>query len=130
MAEEQLSEGMGGAFAMVPLEPDGPLLVALRDGLLLPRDVALLWVLLARLDWRTGRAWVNSAELAAAMGHSRTETVVRSLARLRRAGMVAKGNDKRDPRRRFWCVNPWVVAATGGKHRRQLQCLQFSAALE
>jgi hypothetical protein len=130
MAEEQLSEGMGAAFAMVPLEPSGPLLVALRDGHLMPRDVALLWVLVAHLDWRTGRAWVNSAELAAAMGHTRTETVVRSLARLRRAGMVAKGSDKRDPRRRFWCVCPWAVAATGGKHRRRLQWLQFSAALE
>jgi hypothetical protein len=49
-----LCDGMGGAFAMVPLEPDGPLLAALRDGELHPRDLAVLWALVARLDWRSG----------------------------------------------------------------------------
>ena len=61
--KESLSDGLG-AFAMVPLEPEGPLLVALRDGRLLGRDFAVLWLLVARLDWRTGRAWVSTAELA------------------------------------------------------------------
>lgn len=123
-----LSDGMGGAFAMVPLEPDGPLLAALRDGDLHPRDLAVLWVLLARLDWRSGRAWVSSQDLAAAIGHDRTNTVNGSLARLRHLGMVAKGQDKRS-RQLFWCVNPVVVAATGGQHRREMQRRQFMAAL-
>jgi hypothetical protein len=130
MTQTQLSDGLGTAFAMVPLEPEGPLLVALRDGHLLGRDLAVLWLLVAHLDWRSGRAWVSTAELAAAMGHSRPETVQQSLARLRREALVARGADKRDPRRLFWCVNPLVVAVTGGRHRRQRQIAQFTAALE
>jgi hypothetical protein len=130
MTQSQLSDGMGAAFAMVPLEPEGPLLVALRDGRLLGRDLAVLWLLVARLDWRTGRAWVSAAELAAAMGHTRPETVQQSLARLRREGLLARGADKREPWRRFWCVNPLQVAATGGRHRRQRQLQQFRAALD
>ena len=114
---------------MVPLEPEGPLLVALRDGRLMGRDLAVLWALVARLDWRTGRAWVSTTELAAAIGHSRLDTVQQSLARLRREALVARGADKRDPRRRFWCINP-AVAATGGKHRRAMQWQQFERALE
>ena len=125
---EPLSDGLG-AFAMVPLDERGPLLGALRDGRLLGRDVAVLWALIANLDWRTGRSWITSAELAAALGHTRTETVLQSLARLRREGLVARGADRRDPRRRFWCVSP-AVACTGGKHRRQQQWRQFAAALE
>lgn len=124
----QLSDGMGSAFAMLPLQPDGPLLVALRDGQLHPRDLAVLWCLLARLDWRSGRAWVSTTDLAAAMGHEKTNTVAASLARLRRLGLVAKGTDKRS-RRPFWCVNPLLVASTGGQHRRQRQQLQFVDAL-
>lgn len=123
-----LSDGMGGAFAMVPLEPDGPLLAALRDGELHPRDLAVLWALVARLDWRSGRAWVSSQDLAQAIGHDRTNTVNGSLARLRRLGMVAKSADKRN-HQPFWCVNPLVVAATGGPHRRKMQLDQFTAAL-
>jgi hypothetical protein len=130
MTQTQLSNGMGTAFAMVPIDPQGPLLVALREGRLLGRDLAVLWLLVAHLDWRTGRAWVSTAELAAALGHSRPETVQQSLARLRSEALVARGADKREPRRVFWCVNPLLVAATGGKHRRQRQWLQFCAALE
>lgn len=130
MTESQLSDGMATAFAMVPLEPDGPLLTALRNGELHPRDLAVLWCLLSRVDWRSGRAWVTTADLAAAMGHEKTNTVAAALARLKRLSLVAKGIDKRDPRRWFWCVNPWVVAATGGPHRRKMQDLQFRLALE
>ena len=125
---EPLSDGLG-AFAMVPLDERGPLLETLKEGRLLGRDVAVLWALIAHLDWRTGRSWITSAELAAAIGHTRTETVLQSLARLRREGLVARGADKRDPRRRFWCISP-AVACTGGKHRRQQQWQQFAAALE
>jgi hypothetical protein len=126
---EPLSDGLG-AFAMVPLEPEGPLLVALRDGRLLGRDIAVLWLLVARLNWRTGRAWVSTAELASAMGNSCPRRVQESLARLRREALVARGTDKREPKRVFWCVNPLLVAATGGKHRRERQYQQFQMALE
>jgi hypothetical protein len=124
----QLSDGMGGAFAMLPLEPDGPLLAALRDGELYSRDLAVLWALVARLDWHSGRAWVSRQDLAQAIGHDRTKTVNGSLARIRRLGMAARSSDKRN-RQPFWCVNPPVVAATGGPHRRKMQLDQFTAAL-
>ena len=127
--KESLSDGLG-AFAMVPLEPEGPLLVALREGRLLGRDFAVLWLLVARLDWRTGRAWVSTAELAAAMGNSCPGRVQESLARLRKETLVARGSDKRESKRVFWCVNPMLVAATGGKHRRAMQWQQFQRALE
>ena len=125
----QISDGMGN-FAMLPLEPEGPLLVALREGQLHPRDLAILWCLVARLDWRSGRAYATTADLAAAIGHEQTNTVCGALARLRRLGLVAKAQETRDRRRIYWCVNPFLVAATGGKHRRQLQLRQFAAALE
>jgi hypothetical protein len=126
----QLSDGMGSAFAMVPLDPDGPLLVALRDGELHPRDLAVLWALVARLDWRSGRAWVSTAELAGAIGHEQANTVRGSLRRLKRLGMVASGVDQRDSSRRFLCVNPFLVAATGGPARRRQQHRQFVQALQ
>jgi hypothetical protein len=129
MTQSQLSDGIGAAFAMVPLEPQGPLLLALTHGRLQPRDLAALWLLLANLDWRSGRCWLNTADLAAAMGHRRAHSMQQSLGRLRKEGLVARGSDKRDPRRRFWCINP-AVAATGGKHRRAMQWQQFERALE
>lgn len=126
---EPLSDGLS-TFAMVPLEPEGPLLVALREGRLLSRDFGVLWLVVARLDWRTGRAWVTTAELAAAMGNNCPGRVQESLARLRREALVARGLDRRSSQRRYWCVNPLLVAATGGKHRRALQWQQFQRALE
>ena len=74
----QLSDGMGGAFAMLPLEPDGPLLAALRDGELYSRDLAVLWALVARLDWHSGRAWVSRQDLAQAIGQPRAARAVGS----------------------------------------------------
>jgi hypothetical protein len=124
--ETELSDGIG-AFAMVPL-PQGPLIEALRERRIKPADMALLWLLVSRLDWRTGRAWVRVADLATDLGHSRLSTAYQALARLRAEGLVARGADKRDPRRVFWCVNP-EVACCGGKHRRKLQWYQFVGAL-
>ena len=125
---EPLSDGLGASFAMLPLDERGPLLEALKEGRLLGRDVAALWVLIAHLDWRTGRSWITSAELAAAIGHTHPASVRKSLARLRREGLVARGADKRT-RRQFWCISP-AVACSGGKVRRQQQWQQFLRALE
>ena len=127
--KESLSDGVGASFAMLPIDERGPLLEALKEGRLLGRDVAALWVLINHLDWRTGRSWITSAELAGALGHTRTETVLQSLARLRREGLLARGADRRDPRRRYWCISP-AVACSGGKVRRQQQWQQFLRALE
>jgi hypothetical protein len=127
--KEPLSEGLV-AFAMLPIGGNqSPVVEALQHRRVLARDLAVLWLLITHLDWRTGRCWITSAELAAVLGHTRTEEVLLTLSRLRKEGLVARGSDKRDPRRRFWCINP-AVAATGGKHRRALQRRQFLAALE
>lgn len=125
---EQLSDGMGRPFAMVPLDPDGPLLTALRDGELHPRDLAVLWALVARLDWRSGRAWTTASDLATALGHKSPAHARGALRRLKRLGFVATGADRRDPSQRFLCVNP-LVAATGGKHRRHRLYRQFEDAI-
>lgn len=132
MASESLSDVMyGQPFSMLPLlGPDSPALVALRSDRLHPRDLALLWVLIQHVDWRTGRIWMNHEQLAAAMGHQATGTVVKCITRLKAEGLVARGRDKRDPRRWFWCLNPMTVASSGGKHRRTVQILQFEEAAE
>jgi len=128
MTQSQLSDGMGTAFAMVPIDPAGPLLVALRAGRLQGRDVAILWALVATVDWRSGRSWTSITEMAAATGRS-WHSAQQSLGRLRKEALLARGSDNRDPRRRYWCINP-VVAATGGPARRQQQWQQFQRALE
>lgn len=127
---EQLSDGMPGVFAMVSIGGPDPVIEALREGQVLPRDMAVLWVVLQNLNWRSGRCWLSAREVGEALGHPPgNDEAGRSLNRLKRAGLVARGADKQDPSRIFWCVSP-VVASTGGKHRRHLQHLQFAAALE
>lgn len=121
MSRRQLSDGMGYAFAMVPLEPNGLMITALREGRLQARDAATLQALLAHLDWRSGRCWLSIAGLADASGRSWHSTQ-QSLGRLRREGLVARGTDKRNPSLRFWCIHPGV-AVTGGALRRE-RCLQ------
>jgi hypothetical protein len=126
---EQLSDGMPSAFAMVPvIGAVDPVLEALREGRLLPRDVAVLWAVLQHIDWRSGRIWLSARQVGEALGHPPgNDEAARSLNRLRKAGLLARGADKRDPSRVFWCVDP-SVASTGGKHRRLQQRLQFLEA--
>lgn len=124
---ERLSEGMS-AFAMVPIRGEAsPLLEAIRDRRLQPRDGTTLLALLMHLDWRSGRCYASTAELAAAVRFEIGQ-MQHSLKRLRVEGLVARGVDQKT-RRHFWCISP-LVASTGGKHRRLQQLLQFEAALE
>ncbi len=126
---DALSDGMHGAFAMVRIGPDDLVLEALRDGRLLPRDLAVLWAVLQALDWRSGRCWQDAQQLGAALGQSPgNDEAKRSVERLRRAGLLARGRDKRDPSRVFLCVSP-EVAGTGGSHRRTRQRRQFLDSL-
>lgn len=125
-----LSASMGASFAMVPLLGSvHPALVALKEARLHPRDLCLLWILLVHQDWRTGRIWLSPDDMAAAMGHRTPGVVAHSIRRLKAEGLVARGFDKRDPRRRFWCLNP-LVCSSGGKHRQTMQALQFGEASE
>lgn len=131
MAAKSLGETMRGhPFVMVPLQPDGPVLTALREGRLHPRDLALLMVLIHNMDPLTGRVWMAGADLAAAMGHRTPCVVLGSIRRLKREGLVAKGLDRRNPRRWFWCVNPMAIACSGGSLRRWKQIDQFAMATD
>lgn len=125
---ELLSDGMSANFAMVPIGgEDSPLLQAIRARRLQPRDATTLMALLMRLDWRSGRVYASPADLAAAVRFEIGQ-MQHSLKRLRVEGLVARGADQKTGQS-FWCISP-LVAATGGKHRRLLQRLQFEAALE
>lgn len=125
-----LSDGAHARFSLVFLLPDGPLMEGLRTGRLKHRDAALLWLLLLNVRWRYARCWLTIDEMAAALGGVSTGTVERSLARLRREQLVAQGWGARTPRRQFWCLNPWLVAATGGRGWRLRQMEQFSHWIE
>jgi len=126
---EALSDGMpAGGFAMVPIYgPDAPLLTAIRERRLQPRDGTTVMALLQHLDWRSGRCYATPAELAEAARFD-PDQMRHSLRRLRLEGLVARGVDQRT-RRPFWCFSP-ALAATGGKHRRLQQWIQFNEALE
>lgn len=124
-----LHEIVGVPFVMVPIQgTDSPALVALREGLLKPRDLAVLFALLQSVTWQTGRIYLSTAELAAAVGVPSIEPVGQSLTRLKRAGFIARGQEANNKRRAFWCINPWVIGSSGGKNRRCAQEWQFEAA--
>jgi hypothetical protein len=127
---EGLSASMHCAFAMVPIDPSGPVMQALRAGTIAPTDLAVLWALIANLNWRSGRFWGSAAALVAGPEANTPELVERSLVRLRMAGLVACGRCRRRPaQRRFWCVLP-AICTTGGPYRRRAQWLQFYEATE
>ena len=126
---EALSDGMpAGGFGMVPIYgPDAPLLTAIRERRLQPRDGTTVLALLQHLDWRSGRCYATPAELAEA-ARFEIGQMHHSLKRLRLEGLVARGVDQKT-RRPFWCFCP-ALAATGGKHRRLQQWSQFTEARE
>ena len=126
---EALSDGMPpDGFAMLPIHgADAPLLTAIRERRLQPRDGTTVLALVQHLDWRSGRCYATPAELAEAARFD-ADQMRHSLRRLRLEGLVARGVDQKT-RRPFWCFHP-AVAATGGKHRRLQQRLQFTEALE
>ena len=126
---ELLSDAAPAPFAMLWIGPGGAVPMALAEGRLQPGDLAVLWLLLAHTDWRSGRSWAEAEELSAAMGDVTPEVVEGALARLRREGVIARGSDKRSPKRVFWCFDPLKVAATGGRYRRARQFEQFAAAV-
>ncbi len=129
MGDRCLSDGFGGNFAMVPLGSDGPALDALKAGELQARDFSVLWALLMHMNWRNGRAEVSAAELAASLGHDRADHTLQSLARLRRAGVIARSVSMGDRSRRFYCFHP-EVALSGGPRRRFMQMESFFDAAE
>ena len=126
---EALSEGMGpDGFAMVAIAgADAPVLAAIRERRLQPRDGTTVLALLMHLNWKSGRVYATPAELAAAARFD-PDQMHHSLRRLRLQGFLAKGIDRKSGRP-FWCFCP-ALAVTGGRHRRQQQWAQFTEALE
>jgi hypothetical protein len=120
MASKLLSDRLGTDFAMVPVGVAGPALDAYRAGWLQARDFSVLWALLMNMNWRNGRTEMSASELAAFLGHDRINHVLHSVARLRKAGVIARGTAKTAGGRRFFCFHP-DVALSGGPYRRSLQ---------
>ena len=126
---EPLSDGMWpDGFAMLAIAgADAPLLTALRERRLQPRDGTTLLALVQHLEWRSGRVYATPAQLAAA-ARFEIGQMHHSLRRLRLQGFLAKGIDRKSGRP-FWCFSPALVA-TRGRRCRERQWAQFMEAME
>ena len=122
---------------MIPLDNNGgfvflkrqacPVLVGLlASGDLREGDVVVLLQLLLRLHSRTGKARASIRALAAETGSSKT-TVCHSLRRLRRAGLVVKGEGV-GQRPASYYVSP-VIGTNGSWAERTQSERMFSLAL-
>jgi len=115
-------------FAMLAIAgADAPLLTAIRERRLQPRDGTTVLALVQHLEWRSGRVYATPAELAEAARFD-PDQMRHSLRRLRLEGLVARGIDQKSGRP-FWCFCPALVA-TRGRRWRERQWIQFSQALE
>ena len=113
-------------FVMVdrPTAADVVALARSRD--LLPRDYAVLMALIAGWAHNDNSTLGCSAVLAEQLGANRAD-VVRSLARIRKAGLLVRWKGRRSIGNRF-IVNPMFVTA-GGLGRRQEHQERFRSAL-
>ena len=126
---EPLSAGMAAeGFAMLAIAgADAPLLTAIRERRLQPRDGSTVLALVQHLEWRSGRVYATPAQLAAAARFD-PDQMRHSLRRLRLQGFLAKGIDQKSGRP-FWCLSPALVA-TRGRRCRERQWAQFMEAME
>lgn len=117
MAEAALSAGMGpSGFAMLAIaEAESPLLHALRERRLQPRDGTTLLALVQHVQWRSGRVYASTAELAASVAFEPGQ-MAHSLKRLRLEGFIARGVD-RETSRPYWCFDPKLIATRGPRWR-------------
>jgi DNA-binding MarR family transcriptional regulator len=91
-----------------------------------PRDGVVLWALVANWEHGDNTTTACSAALAEQLGANRAD-VVRSLARIRRAGLLVRWQGRRSVGSRG-IVNPLFVTA-GGLGRRQEHQERFRSAL-
>jgi hypothetical protein len=97
-------------FALVPLLPGGgPLLEALRQGLIEPSDVAVVLAILQSFEWKGGRCWAEWPDLAAATGMPES-VVMAATDRLQTAELLAVGRDADRPVWWFWVLHPLAVS--------------------
>ena len=111
-------------FALVPLLPDGgPLLVALRQGLIDASDLAVVWATLQSFEWKGGRCWAEWPDLAAATGMPE-ESVRSATERLMQAQLLAVGRDADYRRWWFWVLHPCLVS--DGRTTQQVERMRWA----
>jgi hypothetical protein len=97
-------------FAMVGIEAISELVgTATREKRLQPRDGTVLWMVVASVNWRSGRADVTAATIAKELGLKVTQCAS-SIRRLQDEGLLVRGIDPRS-RHTYFLLNPrlgWV----------------------
>jgi hypothetical protein len=106
---------------------DGLRMVAelVRDGRLEPRDLQVLIVLMAEVDWRTGRVTLLSKEVAERCGFHKC-TTSSCVARLKREMLVVRCQEATGSGS-YFLLNP-DLANVGGERRRDLLRQAFRMA--
>jgi hypothetical protein len=97
-------------FVMVGIEAISELVgTATRAKRLQPRDGTVLWMVMASVNWRSGRADVTAATIAKELGIKVTQCAA-SIRRLQDEGLLTRGIDPRS-RHAYFLINPrlgWV----------------------
>lgn len=101
--------------------------VLLQERKLLPRDLAVLWVMTLHLNWRSGRMRVTASHLAKETKMD-VSVVVNCLKRLRDNLVISKVYEEATGET-YFLFNPWYVSAGSSKRRGHAQ-QQFQESLE
>jgi hypothetical protein len=108
-------------------EFNAAVLGAVRQRLLLPRDVLVLMGVVTNMNWRSGRARITPKALAAQVGMQDTHTYL-SLKRLQQQQFLARVCDPHTGEV-YFLINP-RLASVGSPQRRGHLFQQFDEALE
>ena len=116
-------------YVMAPRLAAADLVALGKAKALLPRDGMVLWALVANWEHNDNTTSYCSLDLAEQLGHDRAD-VIRSLNRLRRAGLLARW-ENRSPQsttlKSRAIISPALVTA-GGEGRRNRHQERFTAA--
>ncbi len=110
-----------------PDELYGAAVTALAAKRLLPRDLAVFMAVLAKVNWRSGRANVTQRALAEQMGIPETHCGT-SIRRLRKELLLARVFD-RESGHNYFLINP-RLAWVGSAQRRGHLFQQFDEAIK
>lgn len=113
-------------FMMIDRHGVAEVVALARSKALQPRDYAVLMALISGWTHTDNSTTGSSAELAAQLGANRDD-VIRSLARLRRAGLLVRWKAGRERRNRS-ILSPSFITA-GGRLRRLEHLDRFHAQL-
>ena len=116
-------------WATVPLFGDGgPLLAALRQGLVEPQDFAVLEGLRQHLEWRAERIWASLQDLSEMTGLPEP-LVVESIAHLMAAGLLVYNRHPTHPVGYFVMSPALQTNGQGGAHSARFRHAQWVEAL-